>query len=111
MGSYRDEIFGRGIETAKSEHPATVVGFSASPFHQSGKSQETHALVRLCGLGSIWLDRASLSVTDYRRWCLGAFFILAGLNHFLSKSVYLELMPPYLPWHLQLVYLSGVAEV
>lgn len=40
----------------------------------------------------------------------GAFFIGAGLNHFISTDFYLSIMPPYLPWHLPLVYASGVAE-
>lgn len=38
-------------------------------------------------------------------------FVLAGLNHFINPKFYLRIMPPYLPWHLPLVYLSGVAEV
>lgn len=41
----------------------------------------------------------------------GAFFIVAGLNHFINTDFYLAIMPPYLPWHLPLVYISGVAEV
>ena len=40
----------------------------------------------------------------------GAFFIGAGLNHFISTDFYLSIMPPYLPWRLPLVYASGVAE-
>jgi hypothetical protein len=36
---------------------------------------------------------------------LAAFFILAGLNHFLNKKFYVSMMPPYLPAHLAaLVY-------
>jgi hypothetical protein len=30
------------------------------------------------------------------RWIMAAFFIVAGANHFISPSIYLELMPPYL---------------
>ena len=37
-------------------------------------------------------------------------FILAGINHFYDPDFYLRIMPPYLPWHLFLVYLSGVFE-
>jgi len=40
-----------------------------------------------------------------------AFYLLAGVNHFISPGPYLKIMPPYLPWHLPLVYLSGVAEI
>jgi uncharacterized membrane protein len=37
--------------------------------------------------------------------------VLAGLNHFVSPDFYVHMMPPYLPAHLALVYLSGIAEV
>lgn len=43
-------------------------------------------------------------------WIMGVFYILAGINHFRSPGAYLPMMPPYLPWHLGLVYLSGLAE-
>jgi uncharacterized membrane protein len=45
------------------------------------------------------------------KYVLGILFILAGVNHFLNPSLYLQIMPPYLPWHLLLVYVSGVFEV
>ncbi len=44
------------------------------------------------------------------KFLFGAFFIGAGLNHFINPGFYLDIMPPYLPWHLPLVYASGVAE-
>jgi uncharacterized membrane protein len=44
-------------------------------------------------------------------WLLGLLFILAGLNHFRVPAFYVAIMPPYLPWHLELVYISGVCEV
>ena len=44
------------------------------------------------------------------RYLLGALFIIAGANHFINTGFYVSIMPPYLPWHLELVYLSGVAE-
>ncbi len=44
------------------------------------------------------------------RWLLGALFIAAGLNHFVNTEFYLSIMPPYLPWHLPIVYISGIAE-
>ena len=44
------------------------------------------------------------------RYLLGLFFIAAGLNHFWHTAFYVAMMPPYLPWHLELVYVSGVAE-
>ena len=45
------------------------------------------------------------------KFLFGAFFIGAGLNHFANTDFYLDIMPPYLPWHLPLVYASGVAEI
>ena len=45
------------------------------------------------------------------RWILGLIFILAGAMHFRNPAFYVQIMPPYLPWHLGLVYLSGVFEV
>jgi uncharacterized membrane protein len=34
-----------------------------------------------------------------------------GVNHFVSPAFYVDIMPPYLPWHLELVYLSGLCEI
>lgn len=42
---------------------------------------------------------------------LAIFFVGAGSNHFLNSDFYVQIMPPYLPAHLELVYLSGVFEV
>jgi len=42
---------------------------------------------------------------------LSPFFVVAGVNHFLNPGFYLAMMPPYLPAHLEIVYLSGVLEV
>jgi uncharacterized membrane protein len=41
----------------------------------------------------------------------GLLFVLAGLYHFINPAFYLRMMPPYLPWHLFLIYLSGCFEV
>ena len=45
------------------------------------------------------------------RFLFAAFFIAAGVNHFVNPEFYVGIMPPYLPWHLALVYVSGVAEI
>ena len=45
------------------------------------------------------------------KWLLAAVFVGAGVNHFVNPAVYVRIMPPYLPWHLELVYVSGVFEV
>ncbi|MCB2410413.1 DoxX family protein [Hymenobacter lucidus] len=45
------------------------------------------------------------------RYTLALLFVGAGVLHFLKPEPYLRIMPPYLPWHRELVLLSGVAEV
>jgi uncharacterized membrane protein len=45
------------------------------------------------------------------RGALGAFFLGAGLLHFLKPEPYLSIMPRELPAHRELVYASGVAEM
>ena len=39
------------------------------------------------------------------------FYAGAGIMHFARPEPYLKLMPPYLPWHLALVQISGVCEI
>jgi uncharacterized membrane protein len=41
---------------------------------------------------------------------MGILYTLAGILHFINPEFYMKIMPPYLPFHLALVYLSGVAE-
>ena len=45
------------------------------------------------------------------QWLFGILFALAGANHFVHTDFYVSIMPPYLPWHVALVYASGVFEV
>jgi uncharacterized membrane protein len=44
------------------------------------------------------------------KYLLCVFFVAGGLNHFINPAFYLKIMPPCLPWHLFLVYLSGFFE-
>jgi uncharacterized membrane protein len=44
-------------------------------------------------------------------WVMAVFYILAGLMHFVQPDYYRPMMPPYLPWHAFLIYLSGLAEL
>ena len=39
------------------------------------------------------------------------FYIWAGINHFLDPEWFVQIMPPYLPFHFELVYLSGFFEI
>lgn len=45
------------------------------------------------------------------RILLSALLIFAGVMHFVRADFFLKAMPPYLPFPLELVYLSGVFEV
>jgi uncharacterized membrane protein len=45
------------------------------------------------------------------KWLLGALFIAAGVNHFRTPDFYVRIMPPYLPWHYELVLVSGAFEL
>ncbi len=44
-------------------------------------------------------------------YILAIFLIFAGINHFLNVDFYERIMPPYLPSHLLLIYVSGLAEI
>ncbi|HKB39020.1 MAG TPA: DoxX family protein [Gemmataceae bacterium] len=38
-------------------------------------------------------------------------FVTLGILHFVRPRPFLKIMPPYLPWHTELVYLSGFFEI
>lgn len=38
-------------------------------------------------------------------------FIGVGIAHFVAPAYFVAIMPPYLPWHFELVILSGICEV
>ena len=42
---------------------------------------------------------------------MGLFYVVAGINHFRSPLSYVAIMPPYIPWPLVMIYISGVAEI
>ena len=42
---------------------------------------------------------------------LAAFFIAAGINHFLHPAFYVRIVPPWLPAHALLVQISGACEI
>jgi len=44
------------------------------------------------------------------KYLLAIFMVGAGTMHFVRPDFYMKIMPPYLPFHLELVYLSGVFE-
>lgn len=44
-------------------------------------------------------------------WIVGVLFVFAGAMHFVKPAPYLAMMPGWLPAHVLLVQLSGVAEM
>lgn len=38
-------------------------------------------------------------------------YVAVGVTHFTNSDFFLHIMPDYLPWHLELVYLSGICEI
>jgi len=39
------------------------------------------------------------------------FYVAAGMLHFIKPDAYLKIMPPYIPWHVAMVRLSGGFEI
>jgi len=42
---------------------------------------------------------------------MSAFYISIGISHFTSPFWYVQIVPPYLPYKLELVYISGFLEI
>lgn len=45
------------------------------------------------------------------KFILAIFMVVAGMMHFVNQEFYLKIMPPYLPFHKELVLISGVCEI
>lgn len=63
------------------------------------------------------MDRYSMTSTGESKLRIAARVLLAlnfvgvGIAHFVVPHYFVAIMPPYLPWHYELVILSGVCEV
>ena len=44
-------------------------------------------------------------------WFTALSFITVGVMHFTHEYIFLPMMPEFLPYHLELVWLSGVFEI
>jgi uncharacterized membrane protein len=40
-----------------------------------------------------------------------AWFMFGGIGHFTNADFFVAIMPPWIGWHLELVYISGVFEI
>lgn len=43
-------------------------------------------------------------------YLMALFYTIAGINHFVHTPTYMQIMPPWLPFPLPLVYITGVCE-
>jgi uncharacterized membrane protein len=44
-------------------------------------------------------------------YLMSLLYTAAGINHFIKPKFYLAIMPPYIPAHELMVFLSGIAEL
>ncbi len=44
-------------------------------------------------------------------FAMSVFYVAAGINHFWHPEFYLRIMPPLLPWHFDLIEISGACEI
>ena len=58
-----------------------------------------------------WFEFPASRVKTFFLILLSVFFTYAGIDHLISPDFYVSIMPPWIPAHLELVYLSGVFEV
>lgn len=61
-------------------------------------------------IGSMEARIANPSVRPWR-YALALVMVLAGVLHFLFTDDYVSVMPDYLPWHEELVLISGFFEI
>ena len=52
------------------------------------------------------MSSASISL-----WVMAAFYLAAGINHFINPKFYLKIIPPTLPYPEWLNWISGAAEI
>ncbi len=52
-----------------------------------------------------------MNVKQILRWLLALLIIAAGTLHFVNPDPFVRIVPPYLPYHLALVYISGFFEI
>ncbi len=44
-------------------------------------------------------------------YLMSLLYFFTGISHFRIPEYFLDIMPPYIPWHLKLVYISGACEI
>ena len=44
-------------------------------------------------------------------YTMSFFYVFIGIKHFINPAWFMKIMPPYLPLHKELVYISGAFEI
>ena len=50
-------------------------------------------------------------IKEFSIYIMAVLYIMAGLNHFVMPKFYLRIIPPYIPWHKDMNYISGAVEI
>ena len=69
---------------------------------QKEKNSNSKNLIDLCLMTSF------KKITIY---FMGLAYIYVGIRHFIDPDFFLAIMPDYLPYHLEAVYISGICEI
>lgn len=57
------------------------------------------------------LNNSHVNIQKYACWGLGIAFIFFFVGHFIKTSGMVEMLPPWLPLRVELVYLTGIIEL
>ena len=44
-------------------------------------------------------------------YLMSLLYLTAGISHLISPKFYIDIMPPWLSWHRELVFISGICEI
>tara|TARA_B100001971_G_scaffold215195_1_gene260276 strand:- start:104130 stop:104492 length:363 start_codon:yes stop_codon:yes gene_type:complete len=50
-------------------------------------------------------------INKIKLYALALILIIAGVIHLINPKAFLIAMPPYIPWHLEIIYLTGLIEI
>ena len=56
-------------------------------------------------------DKLALKFKLFTIYIMALFYINIGIGHFVNPDFFLVIVPDYLPYHLSLVYISGLFEI
>ncbi|NGP87278.1 DoxX family protein [Fodinibius halophilus] len=48
---------------------------------------------------------------EIHRYIIAAAFVAVGILHFIKPQLFVRIVPDFVPYHLAMVYISGIAEI